>query len=376
MKGTWERALFEDCVEKVTYTRKVQRKDFLPEGEHPIVSQEEEFINGYWNQKADLFSVERPIIVFGDHTKVLKYVDFDFVLGADGVKILQPREFLLPRFFYYQLQTANLESLGYARHYRLLKELEIVYPPLPEQRRIVGILDEAFEGIATAKANAEKNLQNARALFESHLQSVFAGAWQACQLVSLSELATDITDGDHLPPPKAPTGVPFITIGNVAKDTRKIDLTDTFMVPRAYFDGLKENKKPRRGDVLYTVTGSFGIPVVVDADIEFCFQRHIGLIRPKSQISTSWLSYLLLSPQVFAQANERATGTAQKTVSLNVLRKFTVPNVPPKDQRAAAARLDALSAETDRLASIYQQKLAALEALKKSLLHQAFSGEL
>jgi type I restriction enzyme S subunit len=128
MKGAWGRAPFEDCVEKVTYTQKIQRKDFLPEGEYPIVSQEEEFINGYWNQKADLFEVRTPIVVFGDHTKVLKYVDFDFVLGADGVKILQPRDFLLPRFFYYQLQTADLESLGYARHYRLLKELEIGYP--------------------------------------------------------------------------------------------------------------------------------------------------------------------------------------------------------------------------------------------------------
>jgi type I restriction enzyme S subunit len=264
----------------------------------------------------------------------------------------------------------NVASVG------ILKQIQISLPPIPEQRRIVGILDEAFEGIATAKANAEKNLQNARALFESHLQSVFAAAWQTSELVPLSDLATDITDGDHLPPPKAPTGVPFITIGNIVKDTRKIDFTDTFMVPRAYFDGLKASKKPRRGDVLYTVTGSFGIPVVVDDDGEFCFQRHIGLIRPKPQTTTSWLSYLLLSPQVFKQASEGATGTAQKTVSLNVLRGFKVPNVPPAQQRAAAARLDALSEETQRLASIYQQKLAALDELKKSLLHQAFSGEL
>ena len=95
------------------------------------------------------------------------------MLGADGVKVLPPRNFLLPKFFYYQLQTTNLDSLGYARHYKLLKELEIVYPPLAEQQRIVGILDAAFDGIATVKANAEQNLQNARALFESHLQSVF-----------------------------------------------------------------------------------------------------------------------------------------------------------------------------------------------------------
>src|SRR5438270_3459804 len=120
MKVRWNKRPFEDCIEKVTYTTKIQRKDFLDDGEFPIVSQEEDFINGYWNNGADLFKVMTPVIVFGDHTKVLKYVDFDFVLGADGVKILQPREFLLPKFFYYQLQTANLDSLGYARHYKLL----------------------------------------------------------------------------------------------------------------------------------------------------------------------------------------------------------------------------------------------------------------
>jgi type I restriction enzyme S subunit len=264
----------------------------------------------------------------------------------------------------------NVASVG------ILKEIQISLPPLPEQRRIVDVLDEAFAGIATAIGNAEKNLKNARALFESYLQSTFADAWRTCELVMLSDLASDITDGDHMPPPKSLTGVPFITIGNIVKETRKIDFADTFMVPHAYFNALKPNKKPKKGDVLYTVTGSFGIPVIVSENVEFCFQRHIGLIRPKSETSSRWLYYLLLSPQVCKQASDGATGTAQKTVSLKLLRSFEVPKVTPKQQQAAVAKLDALSAETQRLESVYQQKLHALEALKKSLLHQAFTGKL
>jgi type I restriction enzyme S subunit len=257
-----------------------------------------------------------------------------------------------------------------------VKSLQIPVPLLSEQKRIVGILDQAFDGIATAKANAEKNLLNARALFESHLQCVFADAWSNSELVTLSDLASDITDGDHLPPPKASTGVPFITIGNIVKETRKIDFTDTFMVPHTYFDRLKADKRPKKGDVLYTVTGSFGIPVIVNDTVEFCFQRHIGLIRPKCDTSSGWLYYLLLSPQIFKQARDGATGTAQKTVSLKVLRSLKVPRVIPNQQQATVAKLDALSDETQRLESIYQQKLAALEELKKSLLHQAFNGKL
>jgi type I restriction enzyme, S subunit len=254
--------------------------------------------------------------------------------------------------------------------------LDLLIPPLAEQQRIVGILDQAFDGIATAKANAEKNLQNARALFESHLQSVFSEAWKSCELVTLSELATDITDGDHSPPPKSDNGVPFITIGNIDKETRKINFKDTFMVPYEYLGRLKENRKPKRGDVLYTVTGSFGIPVLVEDDVKFCFQRHIGLIRPKPSTDSAWLCYVLLSPQVLKQANDGATGTAQKTVSLKVLRGFTVPRVLLPQQRHVVTRLDALRTETQRLESLYQQKLNALDALKKSLLHQAFNGEL
>src|SRR6266446_6899567 len=191
MKKGWDQKPFESCIQPVEYTRKVQRKDFLNAGQFPIVSQEAEFTNGYWNDEADVFKVSTPVVIFGDHTQVLKYVDFDFVLGADGVKILQPRKFLHPKFFFYQLQAAELASLGYARHYRLLKELKVNVPSLPEQQRIVGILDEAFEGIATAKANAEKNLQNARAIFESHLQSVFSQrgkGWVEKPLADLCEI--------------------------------------------------------------------------------------------------------------------------------------------------------------------------------------------
>jgi type I restriction enzyme, S subunit len=257
-----------------------------------------------------------------------------------------------------------------------LAPVVMAFPPLPEQKRIVAILDEAFEGISSAVANVEKNLANARELFDNYLQAVFTEVWESCELVSLSELATDITDGDHLPPPKAVTGVPFITIGNINKETQTIDFTDTFMVPHEYFNGLKANRKPKKGDVLYTVTGSFGIPVIVEDDFKFCFQRHIGLIRPKAETQSAWLYYLLLSPQVFKQANEGATGTAQKTVSLKVLRSFKAPRVPPPQQRSAVTILDTLAAETKRLEAIYQQKLDNLAELKQAVLQKAFAGEL
>jgi type I restriction enzyme, S subunit len=208
------------------------------------------------------------------------------------------------------------------------------------------------------------------------LESVFAAEWDADSIVKLSEIASDITDGDHLPPPKSATGVPFIAIGNIVKGTRRIDFSDTFRVPRVYFEGLKPNRKPRKGDVLYTVTGSFGIPVLVQNDAEFCFQRHIGLVRPKPETDSRWLYYLLLSPQIFRQADESATGAAQRTVSLQSLRNFRVPKVSTTRQRETAKNLDSLLTQVGQLETNYPRKFIALEELKKSLLHEAFNGRL
>ncbi len=284
------------------------------------------------------------------------------------------------KFVWFLLTRLNLPSLakgikpGINRNE--VYSIPVSIPSKKEQERIVAILDKAFEAIATAKANAEKNLQNAEFLFSDYLGIKFSKVWQSSRLVKLSDLATDITDGDHLPPPKSAKGVPFVTISNINKQTRRIDYTDTFFVSHQYFESLKPNKKPRKGDLLFTVTGSFGIPVKVEDNFEFCFQRHIGLIRPKPDVSTSWLYYLMLSPQLFQQADERATGTAQRTVSLAVLRDLSVPKLRLSEQQSMASKLDELKMESECLKAVYQRKLAALDALKQSLLHQAFTGKL
>jgi type I restriction enzyme S subunit len=291
--------------------------------------------------------------------------------------ILPNAEFV-PEFVYYymlsQKERLVSQATGNAQpniSQEKIRNTQIPVPPLAEQQRIVAFLDEAFAGIATARANAEKNLQNARALFESHLNAVFT---RQPDEVSLMELAIDVTDGDHSPPPKSPTGVPFITISDIIKRTREIDFSDTFRVPEEYFRKLKPNKRPRIGDILYTVTGAtLGIPVLVREQRDFCFQRHIGLIRPKPETDSAWLTYALLSPEVFKQATDGSTGAAQKTVSLSVLRNLKVPKKTVEEQNRAASLLDSFNAETQRLESIYQRKIASLDELKKSLLHEAFS---
>ena len=389
MRTGWKQGKLRDVCELIN-GRAYNKPELLPEGKYPVLRVGNFFTNNHWYH-SDLELEPKKYCEAGDllyawsasfgpriwtGEKVIFHYHIWKVLP---VPELMDKMFLYMWFLWDTEQIKQDQGTGTTMIHVAKGSMEdrnISTPPLPEQHRIVAILDEAFDGIATAKANAEKNLQNARALFESELQSVFAAASKSFEMVALSELATDITDGDHMPPPKCEIGVPFITIGNINKKTRKIDFSDTFMVSHEYLKNLKPNRKPKRGDVLYTVTGSFGIPVLVDDDVKFCFQRHIGLVRPKQTTDSAWLNYLLLTPQAFKQANDGATGTAQKTVSLKVLRGLIVPRVPLPQQREAVAKLDTLLAETQRLESIYQQKLAALAELKKSLLHQAFSGQL
>jgi type I restriction enzyme, S subunit len=298
-----------------------------------------------------------------------------------GCKGLVPSEGLDAKYLYYYLSSIVdlLNDLGSGATFKelsggKLKQVRIPISPLSEQQRIVAILDETFDGIATAKANAEKNLANANDVFVSKLSSTFV---RRDDEVSLCELASEITDGDHSPPPKADSGIPFVTISDINRFTREIDFGETFYVSGEYFHKLKESKKPKVGDVLYTVTGAtLGVPVLIKKQRDLCFQRHIGLIRPNGRADSTWLAYALLSPQSYQQAVDGSTGAAQKTVSLRVLRDMKVPKLAVPEQRRIARELDVLFVETCRLADLYTRKIAFLDDLKKSLLHHAFSGQL
>ena len=378
MKEVWKKKPFADCIAKVSYTHKLQRTEFLTEGAYPVVSQETNLINGYWNDKEYLIKIRSPVIIFGDHNKIIKYIDFDFVRGADGVKILHPLEFLLPKFFYYQLQAAKLDSLGYARHYRLLKQLEIAYPSIQEQQRIIDIIDEAFGYVDTANDNTEKNLQNARALFGSHLKAVFMQDnhdWVKTRLGDVAETQYGLSE----PMNEEGNGFKIFRMGEL-QDGR---LTDTGRMKHVEIDKTEFLKyKLSQGDILFNRTNSFelvGKTGIFKLRGDYCFASYLVRVLVNQQaMLPEFLNYLMNSEQFQTSVKQKASRSInQANINATILANERV-QFPSSlmVQRSIVNQLNSLNEQTQRLEFIYQKKLSALDGLKKSLLHQAFSGQL
>jgi type I restriction enzyme, S subunit len=190
---------------------------------------------------------------------------------------------------------------------------------------------------------------------------------QGWDWVRTGDICALITDGDHLPPPKADSGVPFLVIGDVRDGTINLGKASRF-VPSSYFDNLDWGKRPRLGDVLYTTVGSFGIPVPVSASQDFCFQRHIALFRPAAAELQEFLTLILRSTLVFQQAEEGATGIAQKTVPLSVLREVKLPIPPLAEQSRIVARVEELMRLCDALEAKGRLEAAQHAQLVSTLL--------
>jgi type I restriction enzyme S subunit len=263
----------------------------------------------------------------------------------------------------------------------LAKSVEIPYPPLPEQKRIVDILDEAFDGIATAKANTEKNLQNARALFESHLQAAFTQrgeGWLEKPLAELCEIKHGFAFkskfftnyGDYV----------MLTPGNFYESGGYRDRGDK---QKYYCGEIPPGHVLKKGDMLIAMTeqaaGLLGSPILIPESDKFLHNQRLGLVTKKPGVpwTNEFFFHVFNTETVRKEIHDNASGVKVRHTSPTKIGEVLV-SFPTSisEQLAIVSKLADLVEETQRLESIYQQKLAALDALKKSLLHQAFSGQL
>ena len=184
----------------------------------------------------------------------------------------------------------------------------------------------------------------------------------------LKECCLSISDGDHLPPPKANSGIPFITISNI-DSTNHLDFKNTLFVPIEYYDKLDSIRKAQIDDIIYSVVGSFGKPVLIKKNKKFAFQRHIAILRPDSSIVDSrYLYYVMLTREFYMQADSVAIGAAQRTISLTSLRNMKV-KLPSLDVQQ---RIATILSRYDSLIENYQKQIKLLEESAQRLYKEWF----
>ena len=188
----------------------------------------------------------------------------------------------------------------------------------------------------------------------------------------MEDYVFSVTDGDHQAPPKVSKGIPFLVISNIADGS--LDFSNTRYVPEEYYEKIQMERKPKRGDILFSVTGSYGIVANIKTDRRFCFQRHIGLIKPT--ISNEYLSFVLMSNYIKSLCDKLATGTAQKTVGLDTLRSLYVPIAPIEEQERIVAKIKHLLLQISFLEAGKGKLVAAIKQAKSKILDLAIHGKL
>lgn len=338
------------------------------------------------------------VVKDGATTGKTSFVDHNFpfenAVTNEHVFICRVKEPIEKKYvFYYLFSPEGKESIlsdfrgaaqgGISINFPSLVRIPLA--PLEQQKQISKKLDGIFGHLDLLNTRLDRIPELIKAFKEKVLSYAVTGKlteeWRGSKKylatnVALKDISVKITDGDHQAPPKSEFGIPFIVISDISNG--KLDLAKVERnVPKYYYDSLQDYRKPQLNDILYTVTGSFGIPVFVNTDNAFCFQRHIGLVRPDVQkVDPKFLYYFLQTKDIFNQAKNVATGTAQLTVPLNGLRNFdlSIPNL--EEQKVIVEKIETLFAKSEAILSSHKKLKTLIDHLPKTSLSKAFKGEL
>ena len=373
MKDNWKYIPFVQSIKKIPKQPNVKSKDYLPVGMYPIVSQESDLISGYSNDVSLLYQHDKPVVVFGDHTKNVKYVDFDFVTGADGTHILLPIEELDSKFYYYFLRSIKLRDLGYARHLKLLKEIDVPIPPISEQQRIARYLDESFAKIDALKANAEKSLADAKALFQAELKKAMEPK-EGWEEKKLGEVA-DIKGGKRVPKgyklQSEPTLHKYIRVADF-NDCGSVDLSDIQYISDDVFEQIKRYTISTE-DLYISIAGTIGKSGIIPEELEGAnlTENACKLVLDKN-LDKRFVYYFTQSNLFKKQIDILTKKSAQPKLALTRLAIVELAYPSLSEQQSIVTHLNTLSAKVTQLQQNLEKIKTECDALKQALLKQVF----
>lgn len=371
----WLKLNIEETIEKSGYFTKLKSKEYFDEGIYPVIDQGDKFISGYVNNEDLLYKGDIPIIIFGDHTRNIKYVDFPFATGADGTKILKPKKFYNDKFFYYYLKALKVPDLGYSRHFSILKEIEFPLPLLPEQNRIVTKLDALFAQLETIKGS----MVNVPLLLKDFRQQVLTQAvtgklteewrrknnskdWKTTKVGKFMKEVKDKID------PTAIDDVEYIGLEHIQKDGGIIAIgTST---------DLKSNKTVfKKNDVLYGKLRPYLNKHDVVKFDGIC-STDILVYRNDDINSCVFFNYFLGNSSIIEKLNGEAKGINLPRVSATIVNNLDIKIPSPEEQKQIVYRVENLLDKANGIELEFKILKEKIDQLPQALLHKAFKGEL
>jgi type I restriction enzyme S subunit len=371
-------SLYKTYVKKIPISadKKTKQKDYLSQGALPIIDQGHVLIGGYTDDISKQIPCNLPVIVFGDHTKVVKYINFPFGAGADGIKILEPKEDVNPLYLYFRTiyLTYKIKDKGYARHYQYIEKVEVSIPPFEEQERIVARIEELFSELDKAAETLKTTKEQLGVYRQAVLKEAFEGITEKVSIRNLTCLVTSGSRGwakyysDH--------GARFIRITDLTRD--KIYLKNDNI---QYVD-LPSNAEGKRSlllknDVLVSITADLGSIALVPSNVgEAYINQHIAMIRFKNAEQGEYMAWYLKSDLGQKDLLRNKRGGGKLGLGLDDIRDTPVPVVSDENALKTVQEIESRLSVCDSIEKTVDTALQQADAMRQSILKQAFEGRL
>lgn len=371
-------ALYKTLVKKISIPadKKTKQKEYLSKGVLPIVDQGHALIGGYSDDLSKKIECVYPVIVFGDHTKCVKLIGFPFGAGADGIKILQPKEGVSAKYLYYGTQylTLKIEDKGYARHYQHIEKKHLPLPSLPEQDYIVSRIEELFSQLD----NGVGTLKTIKQQLAVYRQAVLKEAFKNITIRRpIREMSSIVTSGSRgWAQYYSDEGARFIRIGNLTRDKIEIDLGDIQYVKLPdNAEGIRSRLQPN--DVLISITADLGSIGLVPKTIgEAYINQHIAMIRFYNAKQGNFMAWYLRSEYGQKDLLKNKRGAGKLGLGLDDIRDSKVPVVSDEIAQKIVDEIESRLSVCDSVDKTVDTTLQQAEALRQSILKEAFEGRL
>ncbi|WP_343532531.1 restriction endonuclease subunit S [Pedobacter sp.] len=393
----WLFVNFEQAIEKTNIITKLSSKEYSNEGVFPVVDQGANLISGYVDDEKVLYKGNLPIVIFGDHTRNIKFIDFPFAIGADGTKVLSPKKNINIRFFYYYLKSLNIPDFGYSRHFAVLKELDFPIPPLAEQERIVTKLDTLFAQHEAIKQALERIPQLLKDFRQQLLTQAVTG-----------KLTKEWRNNSDFPLLKKIAETPHRSWKfNLPEDWSIISFDQAAIIksnlvnPNLYSnhiliapDNLEANtgkiiNKPivseikpisgkhlfQSGSIIYSKIRPYLNKLAIVDFSGLCSADMYPILNSELTI-IEFVFYYMMSNEFLNYSTTAGERSVLPKINQKGLNEIPFPLPSLIEQREIINRVESLFSKADKIEEKYKALKAKVATLPQAILHKAFKGEL